>query len=246
MYHDKENWKIIIKFNNYECSDLGKIRNKHTKRILKGNYEKSYLKIRLLDNNGIKQTKRIHRIIAETWLKNPDNKSTVDHINKKRDDNRVENLRWFTPKEQSGNINYGKRKINNTRKIWKCDVNTGNKIKLYNSAKEALLDLQNEIKYFHNISKCALGKIKEVYGFKWIYDDEFINLENEIWKSFLIIRKNNYFISNMGRIRNNNRILKPGDDNEGYQSISINKKYKYIHDIVAESFLENKNNYKVV
>lgn len=45
----------------------------------------------------------IHRLVAETFLPNPDSKPTVDHINRCRDDNRVSNLRWATHHEQHMN-----------------------------------------------------------------------------------------------------------------------------------------------
>ena len=48
----------------------------------------------------------IHRIVAETFLPNPENKPTVDHINRVRDDNRLDNLRWATHKEQQDNTSY--------------------------------------------------------------------------------------------------------------------------------------------
>ena len=46
---------------------------------------------------------RVHRLVAETFIPNPDNKPFVDHINRVRDDNRVENLRWVTRSENQRN-----------------------------------------------------------------------------------------------------------------------------------------------
>lgn len=50
-----------------------------------------------------KKEYRVHRLMAETFLENQDNKPTVDHINRKRDDNRLCNLRWATQHEQIEN-----------------------------------------------------------------------------------------------------------------------------------------------
>ena len=48
-----------------------------------------------------------HRLVAEKYLPNPDNKEQVDHINRVRHDNRVENLRWVTRQENCENRIFG-------------------------------------------------------------------------------------------------------------------------------------------
>jgi hypothetical protein len=79
-----------------ECSNFGRIR---TDRIFKP----------CLDDHGYKRTRingknyRIHRLIAETFHENPDEKLTVDHIDRNRLNNNFENLRWATHKEQMNN-----------------------------------------------------------------------------------------------------------------------------------------------
>lgn len=49
------------------------------------------------------KTRKIHRMIAETFIPNPDNKPTVDHIDRDRQNNDVSNLRWATDTEQKRN-----------------------------------------------------------------------------------------------------------------------------------------------
>ena len=83
-----------------ECSTEGRLKTK-TGKIRVGSKKPSGYR-----NTTIKgKTYYVSRLIAETFIPNPENKRTVDHINRVRDDNRVVNLRWFTHREQSTNKN---------------------------------------------------------------------------------------------------------------------------------------------
>ena len=55
----------------------------------------------MLHKNGRNKNYLLHRLIAENFIPNIENKPCVDHINGKRDDNRIENLRWCTHKENN-------------------------------------------------------------------------------------------------------------------------------------------------
>lgn len=98
--------KDIEGFDNYEVSTEGQVRNKKTGLILKGYCGTwGYLRVNLY-TNGKATSKLIHRLVAEAFVPNPDNKSDVNHINEIKTDNRVKNLEWMTSKE---NNSYGTR-----------------------------------------------------------------------------------------------------------------------------------------
>lgn len=92
-------WKIITTHPNYEISNCGDIRNKTTGRVKhKTPNQYGYVSVTLF-NKGKGTTYVVHRLVAEYFISNPDNKELVNHINAIRHDNSVENLEWCTPSE---------------------------------------------------------------------------------------------------------------------------------------------------
>lgn len=110
----KEIWKDIKGYNGvYQVSTKGRVRsfNRHGKgeyrndepKILKSYIPKSnispYARVSLCSDKM--RPTPVHRLVAETFIPNPENKPEVNHINGIKTDNRVENLEWVTRSENS-------------------------------------------------------------------------------------------------------------------------------------------------
>lgn len=90
-----EEFRDIKGFENYQVSNLGRIYSKKRKACLKVKRlaGRGYYQVRL-SKDGKYYYKNLHRLIAETFIPNPDNYRTVNHINGNKLDNRVSNLEW--------------------------------------------------------------------------------------------------------------------------------------------------------
>lgn len=107
-----ELWKPIKGYEGlYEVSNMGNVKSlpkmrgyiKSKEKIMKPfKNNNGYLLVSLSKNNKQKHF-QVHRLVASAFILNKDNKSQVDHINRIRDDNRVENLRWVTASENGNN-----------------------------------------------------------------------------------------------------------------------------------------------
>lgn len=115
-----EEWKIIEEFPDYEISSFGNCKKKNT---TKGGYSvgkfikpkimyDKYLMFRL-NKEGKQYFQNAHRLVAIHFITNPENKKEVNHKDCNKQNNRVENLEWVTPRENIDHAVKMGRYINN-------------------------------------------------------------------------------------------------------------------------------------
>jgi hypothetical protein len=175
-----EEFKVINGFENYSVSNLGNVKNNKTNRILKHDIWKGYRTVKL---NKIKQ--KVHRLVAMTFIPNPNNNLIVDHIDNNPSNNKVDNLRWCTSRENSYNKKIFK---NNTsgyigvqqqqqKNKWRSQIRIDGKnkhlgyfdkiedaiIARYNKAKELYGEFLNEVEINqYNIALLKKNKEEEL------------------------------------------------------------------------------------
>lgn len=96
-----EEWKPVIGYENlYEVSNLGRVKSKQveTHKILIQHDKLGYLYVYLI-NNGKQKNCRVHRLVADAFIDNPDKLSDVNHIDHDKKNNKLTNLEWLSHKD---------------------------------------------------------------------------------------------------------------------------------------------------
>lgn len=165
-----EEWRELKQCSKYECSNFGRMRDKETKKILKGCVNnKGYIRYDLCVN-GKRFVVSGHRAVAETFIPNSSNKPYINHIDGNKTNNNVKNLEWCTAKENahhainSLNKPYGGR---NKKKI--ICITTG---EIFESAREAerKLNVPNG-----SIIRVCKNQSKSAHKLSFEYYDAYIN-----------------------------------------------------------------------
>lgn len=247
-----EEWRLIKDYPNYEVSNLGRVR-RNGKTIFEGSKEISgYIRV-CLAKNGKYIKFAMHRLVADAFIPNPENKPQVNHLGAK-DDNRVCMLEWVTAKENSlhGAKKNSMNKHNQVISVAKINKDTEKIIKIYTS----IVDIEKDGYIYEKILMCIQGKNHTHLGYKWQIhnienninsaDNDNINLEDEVWKPLkdsiydeVNIYKN-YEVSNFGRVKGfYDKILTPNKTtgNPVAQLTGNNKiKYMSVHRLVLMGF----------
>lgn len=199
-FFSKEIWKDIKDYEGlYQVSNLGRI--KSLGRYMKNHSKKQWIEEKILTpqlnqggymvvglcKNGKRKVHRIHRIIAEAFIPNSENKPYINHINGIKTDNTITNLEWCTNSEnvQHGwdtglhvvtdklrQVGYKHSKLyfnpkKQRKKVIQYDLNN-NFIKEWNS----ITEVNKELKINNtSIGQCCMGKRKTAGDFIWKYKE---------------------------------------------------------------------------
>ena len=182
-----EQWKDVSGYEGlYQVSNLGNVKAlerevlgkdgkiyHYKERILKSFYnDTGYLHV-ALHKNGKRKTCKVHRLVAQAFIPNPNNLPIINHRDENKSNNLYTNLEWCDHKY---NTNYGTRterwrehnKDKHERQQKKVlNVTTG---EIFNSLKE----VEEKLEIPHsNVSKCCHGERKTAGGYEW----QFVSLD---------------------------------------------------------------------
>lgn len=161
-----EVWKDVPGYGGrYQASNLGRIKSKE-RGILSPFLNRDGYLVATVQRDGRRHRTGAHRLIASTFIPNPENKPQINHKNGIRTDNRPENLEWVTCSEN----NLHRRRVlkgggGRARRPVRC-LDTG---VVYPSITEAA---EATCAGLEKILLCCQGKRNHTHGLRWAYEEE--------------------------------------------------------------------------
>lgn len=165
-------------YSNYFINENGDIINYNNKLVNQHLNDGYYCaSLMYLDEQNKKHFKifKVHRLVAYTFLKKPDNfndKYVVNHIDENRLNNNYKNLEWCTANENTQKYFSTRTKIKNNKKqkiIGQIDINTNEIINKFNTYKDACIFLNVAKSNASGISYCCKGIRKTALNYKWMF-----------------------------------------------------------------------------
>lgn len=192
-----EVWKEIAGYENYAISNYGNVWSYNINRKMSINKAGSYSTVGLRKYKGAKQdNKLVHRLVAQAFIPNPENKPQVNHIDENKMNNHFNNLEWATLSENYGYNNLHQRRVK-TRKLSGYYDSEKFKIAIKNSAKTRSIPIKGiniktgDTVYFESareagrngfhqgaISACLRGEHSQHRGYKWYIERAFEKWED--------------------------------------------------------------------
>lgn len=168
--NEKREWRDVVGYEGlYVVSNDGYVKGVKTGKILKFSHTyNGYPRVKLyMDAKG--KEKLVHRIVADAFVDNHDNKPQVNHKNGIKSDNHIGNLEWVTQSEnlshaaKSGLIDISKMTSVTSKRVIQKDMG-GKILRIWDSMSEAAREMGLQVA---NISNCCSGRIKSTGGYKW-------------------------------------------------------------------------------
>lgn len=204
---DEEVWKGVAGFEEfYQVSTHGRVRSKDRITVRRGDGAKMFYKGQImktplngegypslnLNVRGKKHSKKVHRLVAETFIENPNNYIEVNHIDEVKNNNHVSNLEWCT---REHNMNHGT--------LWERVWAHPNQIKAFEDSKKAVIGIhietEKKVRFEslseadrqgfprRNVQAVLNGYDKSCRGYVWFHEEEYTSeLKDEKMKSFRI------------------------------------------------------------
>ena len=183
----KTMWKKFIyegQETDYSVSTEGEVRKDTTNYILSQSSQQDYKFVGLIIN-GKQKRMRVHRMVALTFIDNPDNKPYVNHIKGNRSDNNVENLEWVTPSENTQHaVDTGLFKSGRARAVVQYNLN-GEQMATFESASEAARQTGGSQS---KITMCCRRQRDSANDYQWRYYDDIQDVQ-KIEKKFITGKK---------------------------------------------------------
>ena len=171
---DSEIWRDVVGYEGlYQVSNLGRVkslrgRSNHKNDIfLKIQTNKGYKRVSLCKNDVLKHYP-LHRIVAEAFVPNIDNKPQVNHIDGDKSNNKASNLEWCTSREnRKHGIQIGLIKVKGKR-VNQYNLN-GEFLKMWETLSSAAKECGVHTSH---IASCCKGKFRQAGGYIWKYVEE--------------------------------------------------------------------------